>query len=179
MDPDAEFCGCGSGSSYFRHWPSRGQQKTNLKKKIFCLLLFEGIRIHASDYLIRIRIQEAQKHKDPTDPDLDSDPQHCFGPKLWFSMEVLRMLTSTDLMGSWLSAHCLSLMSTVVLKVPVLLCCEICRLDPATWSHNTNIMRSVLEKYGTVSWKVGLRIFRNMQLFTKGNDTTKKTIKTL
>jgi hypothetical protein len=31
----------GSGSSYFRHRPSRGQQKTNLKK-IFCLLLFEG-----------------------------------------------------------------------------------------------------------------------------------------
>ncbi len=24
--------GCGSGSFYFRHWPSRGQQKINLKK---------------------------------------------------------------------------------------------------------------------------------------------------
>ncbi len=33
--------GCGSGTCYFRHWPSRGQQKTNLKK-FFCLLLFEG-----------------------------------------------------------------------------------------------------------------------------------------
>ncbi len=32
-----------SGSGYFRHWPSRRQQKTNLKKKFFCLLLFEGI----------------------------------------------------------------------------------------------------------------------------------------
>ncbi len=30
-----------SGSCYFRHWPSRCQQKTNLKK-VFCLLLFEG-----------------------------------------------------------------------------------------------------------------------------------------
>ncbi len=29
-----------SGSCYFRHWPSRHQQKTILKK--FCLLLFEG-----------------------------------------------------------------------------------------------------------------------------------------
>ncbi len=34
--------GFGSGSCYFRHWPSRRQQKTNLKKRFFCLLLFEG-----------------------------------------------------------------------------------------------------------------------------------------
>ncbi len=34
--------GCRSGSCYFRHGPSRCQQKTNLKKKFFCLLLFEG-----------------------------------------------------------------------------------------------------------------------------------------
>ncbi len=36
-------------------------------------------RIHTSDYWIRIRIQEAQKHEDPVDPDPDSDPypQHC------------------------------------------------------------------------------------------------------
>ncbi len=27
----------GSGSSYFRHWPSRGQQKTNLNKSFFAL----------------------------------------------------------------------------------------------------------------------------------------------
>ncbi len=31
------------------------------------------IRIHTSDWWIRIRIQEAQKHVDS-----DSDPQHCF-----------------------------------------------------------------------------------------------------
>ncbi len=30
--------GSGSGSCYFRHWLSRRQQKTNLKKKFFCLL---------------------------------------------------------------------------------------------------------------------------------------------
>ncbi len=35
------FC-CGSGSCYFRHWPSRGQQKTNFLQNFFCLLLFEG-----------------------------------------------------------------------------------------------------------------------------------------
>ncbi len=33
--------GSGFGSCYFRHWLSRHQQKTNLKKN-FCLLLFEG-----------------------------------------------------------------------------------------------------------------------------------------
>ncbi len=31
-----------SGSCYFRHWPSRCQQKTSLEKKIFCVLLFGG-----------------------------------------------------------------------------------------------------------------------------------------
>ncbi len=35
------------------------------------------IRIHTSDWWIRIRIQEAQKHVDPVDPDPDSDGQHC------------------------------------------------------------------------------------------------------
>ncbi len=34
--------GFGSGSFFFRHKPSRCQQKTNLKKKFFCILLFEG-----------------------------------------------------------------------------------------------------------------------------------------
>ncbi len=34
--------GSGRGSCYFRHWPSRCQQKTNFKKKFFYLLLFEG-----------------------------------------------------------------------------------------------------------------------------------------
>jgi hypothetical protein len=31
-------------------------------------------RIHTSDYWIRIRIREAQKHVNPVDPDPDSDP---------------------------------------------------------------------------------------------------------
>ncbi len=34
--------GCGSGSFYFHQWPSRCQQNTNLKRKIFCIFLFEG-----------------------------------------------------------------------------------------------------------------------------------------
>ncbi len=34
--------GCGSGSFYCHHWPSRCQQKNTLKKKFFCILLFEG-----------------------------------------------------------------------------------------------------------------------------------------
>ncbi len=32
--------GCGSGSCYFRHWPSRGQQKTNFFYKVFLLITF-------------------------------------------------------------------------------------------------------------------------------------------
>ncbi len=32
--------GCGSGSFYFYHRPSRCQQKTNLKKKFFCIEFF-------------------------------------------------------------------------------------------------------------------------------------------
>jgi hypothetical protein len=36
------------------------------------------IRIHTSYWWIRIRIQEAQKHVDPVDPDSDPDTQHCF-----------------------------------------------------------------------------------------------------
>jgi hypothetical protein len=34
--------GCGSGSCYFHHWPSRRQQKTNFFTKMFCILRFEG-----------------------------------------------------------------------------------------------------------------------------------------
>ncbi len=34
--------GFGSGFCYFRHWPSRCQQKTNFFNEKFCLLLFEG-----------------------------------------------------------------------------------------------------------------------------------------
>ncbi len=34
------------------------------------------IRIHTSDWWIRIRIQEAQKHVDPVDPDSVPDPQY-------------------------------------------------------------------------------------------------------
>ncbi len=44
-----------SGSSYFRHWPSRGQQKTNLKKSFsayYCLKVnlrhFSKIKSHRS-----------------------------------------------------------------------------------------------------------------------------------
>ncbi len=37
MDPDP-----GSGSCYFRHWPSRCQQKTHFLNNFFCLLLFEA-----------------------------------------------------------------------------------------------------------------------------------------
>ncbi len=34
--------GSGLGSCYFRHWPSRCQQKNIFFSKFFCLLLFEG-----------------------------------------------------------------------------------------------------------------------------------------
>ncbi len=35
------WCGSGSRSCYFSHWPSRRQQKNN-KKRFFCVLLVEG-----------------------------------------------------------------------------------------------------------------------------------------
>ncbi len=37
--------GCGSGSCYFRHWPSRRQQKTNLKK-CFSAYYFLNVHLH-------------------------------------------------------------------------------------------------------------------------------------
>ncbi len=96
--------GCGSGSCYFRHWPSRHQQKTNLKKsffayfflevhlrhfskikkskrshktlgiKFFLLFLLDDRRIRSQ---IWIRIREAQRHVDPVDP----DPEHWLTAK--------------------------------------------------------------------------------------------------
>jgi hypothetical protein len=42
------------------------------------LLCDSRIRIHTSDKWIRIRIQEARQHTDPTDP----DPQHCLMGRL-------------------------------------------------------------------------------------------------
>jgi hypothetical protein len=36
------------------------------------------IRISISDLWIRMRIREAQKHMDPTDPEAEADPQHYF-----------------------------------------------------------------------------------------------------
>jgi hypothetical protein len=45
------------------------------------------IRIHAYD--LWIRIQEGQKHTDPTDPYSDPDPQHC--GELWrFTMKPFK-----------------------------------------------------------------------------------------
>jgi hypothetical protein len=43
---------------------------------LFLLFLLDDrrIRIHIFDKWIRMRIREAQKHMDPTDP----DPQHCY-----------------------------------------------------------------------------------------------------
>jgi hypothetical protein len=81
-------------------------KKLILKKKFSCILNFEGtftsffkdkkskrsqiVEIKVFFYYIglMIRIQEAQKHVDPVDP--DSDPQHCH--QLTGSvLEILRM----------------------------------------------------------------------------------------
>ncbi len=43
MDPDSDpDPDPGPGSCYFRHWPSKCQQKTNFLFYFFCLLLFKG-----------------------------------------------------------------------------------------------------------------------------------------
>jgi hypothetical protein len=69
------------------------EAKKNYLKKFFCLLLFEGTftsffkdkkskRSHKTVLFLRddrkiwSRIQEAQKHTDPTDADSDPEPQH-------------------------------------------------------------------------------------------------------
>jgi hypothetical protein len=38
--------GCGYGSFYFHHWPSRCQQKTNFKKKGFLHIIFFTVLFH-------------------------------------------------------------------------------------------------------------------------------------
>ncbi len=102
--------GSGSGSYYFRHWPSIRQQKNNNKKSFSVLFLFDGsfisvfkdkkskrshktvrikvfLTILLDDRSIRIhtsdywiRTREAQKHADPVDP----DPEHWL--QLWFCL---------------------------------------------------------------------------------------------
>ncbi len=58
-------------------------QDANKTKKKILLIAFEGtVYLHQfllDDRRIWIRIQKAQKHMDPTDP----DPQHCVGPRLF------------------------------------------------------------------------------------------------
>jgi hypothetical protein len=62
--------GSGSGSCYFRHWPSRRQQKT-IFSEFLSLLLFEaGLRIRIHFIRIRIRVQ-LQHFRLNTDPDPD------------------------------------------------------------------------------------------------------------
>jgi hypothetical protein len=49
------------------------------ESRFFLLFLLGDGRIHTSDLCIRIRIQEAQKHVDPMDP----DPQH------WYKISIV------------------------------------------------------------------------------------------
>ncbi len=69
----------GSFTSFYKGKKSKKSHKTVEIKVFFLLSLLNDrsirsrIRIHTSDLWIRIRIQEAQKHVDPVDP----DPQHC------------------------------------------------------------------------------------------------------
>jgi len=69
---DPYFCnGSGSGSCYFRQWPSWWLIT-------FCSYIFSKIKSHKTWGILlddrRIQIWEAQKHTAPTDP--DPDPQH-------------------------------------------------------------------------------------------------------
>ncbi len=78
----------GSGSCNFRRWSSKSQQKTNVFKKNFCLLLF---KVQYRTYDKRIRIREAQNHVDPVDPDPDSDQKTA--EKASSSKAVFRILS--------------------------------------------------------------------------------------
>jgi hypothetical protein len=63
----------GTFTSFFKEKKSKRGHKPMVF--LLFLLMIEG---SGSIPLTRIRIQEAQKHVDPVDPDLDPDPQHCF-----------------------------------------------------------------------------------------------------
>ncbi len=79
----------GSESFYFHHWPSRCQKKL-IKKKFFCILIFEGTftsffkgkKSKKSHKTVEIKVFLtffASWFVDPVDPnpDLDPDLQHC------------------------------------------------------------------------------------------------------
>jgi hypothetical protein len=67
----------GTFTSFFKDKKSKGSTKQK-KSRFFLLFLLEDRRIRnrsrilSCDYRIQMRIREAQKHTDPTDP----DPQH-------------------------------------------------------------------------------------------------------
>ncbi len=50
--------GCGSGSCYFRHWPSRRQQKTNLKKSFwrYIYIIFQKTKSPKKSQTVRIKV---------------------------------------------------------------------------------------------------------------------------
>ncbi len=119
------WCGSGSGFFFFRHWPSRRQQKTNLKNSFSAYYFFKvryptfisffkdkkskrshktvGIKVFFTflldDRRIRIRIQEAQKHKDPTDP----DPQHMY---VCMYGKTVKSVKKRDLKANMCSGTC-------------------------------------------------------------------------
>ncbi len=75
--------GSGSGSCYFRHWLSRGQQKTNFLCEVFLLITFWRCKVF-------LTIFAWWYEKDP-DPESNPDPYlwlvdpHPGGPKTWGS----------------------------------------------------------------------------------------------
>ncbi len=93
--------GSGSGSCYFRQWPSRWQLKINNFNKFFCLLLFEATLISFfKDKVIKrsktvpIKVFLTIFAWWQKDPELDPylklmDPQHCL-----HVAQILRMLGS-------------------------------------------------------------------------------------
>jgi hypothetical protein len=69
----------GTFTSFFKGKKSKRSHKTEGSKQSRYFLLFLlnkirlRIRIHTSDEWIGIRIEEAQKHVDPVDPDSDNN----------------------------------------------------------------------------------------------------------
>jgi hypothetical protein len=101
-------------------------------------------RIHASDKWIRI--QEAQKHVDPVDPDPDSDPQHCLKLTLLLSSSPMMVMTrsgsvvSFDFWDSWMKDPLFSYWTRVPTNQERSSSVRISKCTPLLFLHQSTIL---------------------------------------
>ncbi len=81
MDPDSD---PESGSCYFRHWPSRRQQKTNLTQ-FFLLITFWRYQVHLHHFLKIKSQKESQNGRNQGFFAWQKDPDPEPNPYLWLA----------------------------------------------------------------------------------------------